>query len=30
MKKNKYAELLEKYITMMERMVQLNEQREAD
>ena len=28
--KQKYAELLEKYITMMERMVRLNEQREAD
>lgn len=26
----RYAELLEKYITMMERMVRLNEQREAD
>lgn len=28
--KEKYTELLEKYITMMERMVRLNEQREAD
>ena len=26
----RYAELLEKHITMMERMVRLNEQREAD
>lgn len=28
--KEKYTELLEKYITMMERAVRLNEQREAD